>query len=204
MRIAKAGSMPMKKLFILAWIMLRQILILSLKATSSWLQFGWHFDMTLLCLTSLTHGINPSGKEVTLDVTSLHQTMTVACDIGAYEIQLLAARVAIDIKPGNKRNVINPRAKGGVWVAILSDSEFDPLQIKIPTVRFGPDEAKPIRHKVKDVNKDGLGDLLLRFKIRKTGIECVGTEATLTGETFGGTRITDTDSIKTVGCKKEH
>ena len=115
--------------------------------------------------------------------------------------------INIDIKPGNKRNVINPRAKGGIWVAILSDTEpgspFDPSsQIDIPTVEFGPDGAKAIRHKVKDVNKDGLGDLLLRFKIPETGIACGDTDATLTGETFDSQSFTGTDSIKTVGCNK--
>jgi uncharacterized protein with PIN domain len=114
--------------------------------------------------------------------------------------------ISIDIKPGNKRNAINPRAKGGIWVAILSntgpESPFDPSsQVDIPTVEFGPDGAKANRHKVKDINKDGLGDLLLRFKIPETGIACGDTEATLTGETFEDQRFTGTDSIKTVGCK---
>jgi len=115
--------------------------------------------------------------------------------------------VNIDIKPGNKRNVIHPRPKGGIWVAILSDinpeSPFDPTpQVDIPTVQFGPDGAGVIRHKVKDVNKDGLGDLLLRFKIPKTGIACGDTEATLSGDTFAGGSFMGTDAIKTKGCKK--
>jgi len=114
--------------------------------------------------------------------------------------------VDIDIKPGNKRNVINPRAKGGIWVAVLSDTDtespFDPLsQVDIPTVEFGPDHAKANRYKVKDINRDGLGDLLLRFKIPETGISCGDTEATLIGETFDGQSFTGTDTIKTVGCK---
>ena len=114
--------------------------------------------------------------------------------------------VAIDIKPGNKKNVINPRAKGNIWVAVLSDtgseSPFDSSsQVDIPTVEFGPDGAKANRHKVKDINKDGLGDLLLRFKIPKTGIACGDTEAALTGETFEGQSFTGTDDIKAVGCK---
>jgi hypothetical protein len=114
--------------------------------------------------------------------------------------------VTIDIKPGNKQNVINPRAKGGIWVAVLSDtgsgSPFDPSSlVDIPTVDFGPDGAKATRYKVKDINKDGLGDLLLRFKIPDTGIACGDTEATLTGETFDSQSFTGTDSIKTVGCK---
>jgi len=114
--------------------------------------------------------------------------------------------VGIDIKPGNKRNVINPRKTGSIWVAILSDTDpdspFDPSsQVDIPTVQFGPNGAEAIRYKVKDVNRDGLSDLLLRFRVPETGIACGDTEATLIGETFGGQSFTGTDSIKTVGCK---
>jgi len=117
--------------------------------------------------------------------------------------------IEIDMKPfgrPNKPNKVNPRSKGKTWVAILSDASFDTpfdpsSQVDIPTVEFGPDGAKANRYKVKDINKDGLGDLLLRFKIRKTGIACGDTEATLTGETFDGISFTGIDSIKTVGCK---
>ena len=116
------------------------------------------------------------------------------------------AQINIDIKPGNEQNVINPHEKGGIWVAILSDTDsdspFDPSsQVDIPTVEFGPDGAKAVRHKVKDINEDGLGDLLLRFKIPDTGIACGDTEATLTGKTFDGVIFSGTDFIKTVGCK---
>jgi len=112
----------------------------------------------------------------------------------------------IDIKPSNKQNVINPREHGGVWVAILSDTDpespFDPSsQVDISTVEFGPEGANAIRYKVKDVNKDGLGDLLLRFNIPDTGIACGDTEATLVGTTFEDQAFTGTDSITTVGCK---
>ena len=121
---------------------------------------------------------------------------------------VVVTSVTIDIKPGSKRNIINPRSRGGVWVAVLSDtnstSPFDPSsQTDIPTVEFGPDGAKAIRHKVKDVNNDGLGDLLLRFKIPATGIACGDTEATLIGETFDGLSFDGTDLIKTVGCKSK-
>jgi outer membrane protein assembly factor BamB len=123
-----------------------------------------------------------------------------------FEFTPVANTVAIDIKPGDRKNKVNPKSRGGIWVALLSDtnpeSPFDPpSQVDIPTVDFGPDGAKVIGHKVKDTNKDGLGDLLLRFKISETGIACGDTEAILTGETFGGQSITGTDFIKTVGCK---
>jgi hypothetical protein len=123
-----------------------------------------------------------------------------------FEFTPVANTVAIDIKPGDRKNKVNPKSRGGIRVALLSDtnpeSPFDPSsQVDISTVEFGPDGAKVIGHKVKDTNKDGLGDLLLRFKISDTGIACGDTEATLTGETFEGVSFTGTDSIKTVGCK---
>lgn len=122
----------------------------------------------------------------------------------------ISEQVGIDIQPFNTRNVIFPRARGRIWVAILADTDpaspFDrSSQVDIPTVEFGPGGAKANHYKLKDINKDGLGDLLLRFKIPETGIACGDTEARLTGETFDGLSFTGTDSIRTVGCKpKKH
>lgn len=123
-------------------------------------------------------------------------------DIGAYESQVFAAPALIDIKPGNALNTINPRATGAVWLAVLADSNLDPLQIDVSTARFGPDEAEVLRHRVKDVNKDGIADLLLSFKISESGIACGDMEATLTGHTIDGMLIAGTDSISTVGCNR--
>jgi hypothetical protein len=111
--------------------------------------------------------------------------------------------VNIDIKPGDRRNVLNPRAKHGIWVAVLSDSllPFDPLQIDIPRVQFGPDGARAIRYRVKDVNKDCIEDLILRFRIRDSGIDCGDTKAKLKGRTFDGQRFRGRDAVKTVGCE---
>ena len=122
--------------------------------------------------------------------------------------------VDVDIKPygpPTKPNKINLRSRHSVWVAVLSDTSldtpFDPTsQVDLETVRFGPEEAIPKRYKVRDTNRDGIGDLLMKFRIMEAGIACGDTEATLTGNTFNGQRIAGTDSIKTVGCKykKKH
>ncbi len=114
--------------------------------------------------------------------------------------------VEINVKPRNKRNVINPRKRGGVWVAILSDADsdypFDPTEvIDVDSVEFGPDGAKAKRYKIDDVNDDGFGDLLLRFKVAHTGISCGDTDVMLIGETFDGREFSGTDNIKTVGCR---
>ena len=98
---------------------------------------------------------------------------------------------------------MNPRANGGIWVAILSAGDFDPVQIDVSTVRFGPGDAAAIRYEVWDLNGDGASDVALRFKIPESGIRCGDTEATLTGKTIEGQSFAGTDVIRTVGCKKK-
>jgi probable HAF family extracellular repeat protein len=109
--------------------------------------------------------------------------------------------VGIDIIPGNERNNINPRSAGDIWVAVLSNTQFDPLQVVVSSVLFGPTETLSDRHRVKDVNGDGLSDLLLRFNIGDAGLTCGDTQATIIGVTIEGQSIMGTDIINTVGCK---
>jgi YVTN family beta-propeller protein len=113
-----------------------------------------------------------------------------------------ATIVAIDIRPGAAQNRINPRAEGGIWVAVLSDDEFDPLQLDVGTIRFGPAEARATVYAVRDVDGDGVADLLLRFRIQETGIRCGDPRATLSGQTYLQQQIAGTDSIETVGCSR--
>lgn len=96
---------------------------------------------------------------------------------------------------------INPRSQGRMRVDVLSDGIFDPIQIDVSTVRFGPTNAEMIRYKYKDINKDGLTDLRLWFRTRDTGIDCRDKEATLSAQTFGGVPVVGTEAIRTVRCK---
>jgi len=110
----------------------------------------------------------------------------------------------IDVKPGNNSNSINPRLEGVIWVAIFSDggSLGDALQIDLSTVRFGTLGGAPDLHRVADLNRDGLSDLLLRFRMPESGLTCGDTEAMLTGRTYTSQRFVGIDSITTVGCPR--
>jgi hypothetical protein len=110
--------------------------------------------------------------------------------------------ISIDIKPYNKKNRILPRSRGVISVAALGSQEFDALQIDPETARFGPGEAAAIAWltRARDVNRDGFIDMILRFKTRKSGIECGDSEATLTGQTYAGDQFSGTDDIVTKGC----
>ena len=112
-------------------------------------------------------------------------------------------QVDIDIKPGSDPNGINPKSKGLIPVAILTDADFDATDVDPSTVTFGPNDAT-MAHKnahIEDVDTDGDLDLLLHFRTQDTGIACGDTEAELNGQTYDGVYITGTDSVKTSGCK---
>lgn len=114
-----------------------------------------------------------------------------------------AAFVEIDIKPFSKSNNINPKSRGVLRVAVLGSGEFDATQVDSSTVRFGPRNASAVRDsRVVDVNHDGYQDMLLYFDRKATGIRCADDSASLSGKTFGGRSFAGSDSIRTVGCKK--
>ena len=123
------------------------------------------------------------------------------CDIGAVEFGGL---VAIDIWPKKDAKKINLNSNNGIDVAIFSLNGFDATTVDATTVLFGRTgvEASPAAVVLKDVNKDGLIDMLLSFNVGTMGIQCGDTQVALTGETNNGQPIGGFDSIKIVGCKK--
>lgn len=111
--------------------------------------------------------------------------------------------VAIDFKPGNDSNTINPRNQGKIVVAILSNDGFDAAMTNPDTVTFGATgkEAAPVWRAMTDVDGDGHLDLALRFNTEDTGIQCGDTAAFLSGETYDGEAIEGFDFLRTVGCR---
>jgi len=139
----------------------------------------WTFNEGTNQIQRVDDGIGPSG---------------LPCFRGVVEVD-------IDIKPGSDPNGVNPRSKGVIPVAVLGSVDFDATQVDSSTVEFGPDEASAVHDgHVEDVNDDGFADMVFHFVVGDTGIECGATDATLTGETFGGDSITGTDMVKTAGC----
>jgi hypothetical protein len=83
-------------------------------------------------------------------------------------------QVNIDIKPGNKQLThINPKSKGVIPVAILSNGEFNPFDVDAANLRFGREgnEASYVRcHKDgHDLNDDGKPDRVCHFDNENTG-----------------------------------
>ena len=111
-----------------------------------------------------------------------------------------AKLVSLDL--GSDPNAINPKSKDVIRMAVLGSVNFDATQVDFSTSEFGPDMASPVHDgHVEDVNNDGFFDMVFHFNTQDTGIACGDTEATLSGETFGGDAFTGTDSVKTAGCQ---
>ncbi|MEC4669329.1 MAG: PPC domain-containing protein [Nitrospirota bacterium] len=114
----------------------------------------------------------------------------------------LALDVYIDIKPGNIPNVINPKSRGKVHVAILSTPEFDATtQVDTSSLTFGArgdEQSMAFCHGPQDVNYDGLKDLVCKFKTEYAQFSSGDTEGWLKGRTVDGYEIEGRDFIKCV------
>lgn len=112
-------------------------------------------------------------------------------------------KIGIDIKPGEFPNTINLGSNGKVPVAILSSDTFDATQVDPLTVTLAGAQVA-IRGRgtpmadVKDVNGDGLLDLLVHVETEALELSPDDTEAVLLGQTYGGLYITGTDSVRVV------
>lgn len=111
--------------------------------------------------------------------------------------------VTIDIKPNEYPNTINLGSNGVVPVAILSSASFDATQVDPLTVTLAG-ASVALRGKglpmavVRDVNEDGLLDLLVHVETEALELSPEDTEALLLGQTYGGERIAGTDSVRIV------
>ena len=109
--------------------------------------------------------------------------------------------VNIDIKPGNRANVINARSSGTIPVAILSSTEFDaPSMVDRNSLTFGRSGDEPslafCNKTDVDLNRDGLPDLLCHFRISLTGFQAGDTIAILHGATLNNMQLAGQDKIR--------
>jgi hypothetical protein len=148
--------------------------------------------------------VDASGEAIATDQRSVERPQGAACDIGAYEFELI--QVVIDIMPSDPGNNLNLRAGqgAGISVAILSVGGFGAPNLIDPlTLEFGPGQANISGSpRVRDVDGDGNEDLVVKFLTHETGIACGDTEARLSGRTFDFERILGSDAINTFNCPR--
>ncbi len=129
-------------------------------------------------------------------------------DPSVYRAFLLSpvTRTTIRIKPSHVFNKINFKRGKKIPVAILSSESFDaPGLVDKSSLTFGAvgDEASLIGcdRKQKDVNGDGLKDLVCKFSVRLAGFQCGDTEGILKAKMIDGTPIEGKDSVIIIPCK---
>ena len=114
--------------------------------------------------------------------------------------------VTIAVKPGDDEGPRPIRVnRGKIPVAILSTPSFNAAeQVNWPSLTFGrTGDEESLRFKRdgrpqcgdRDVNDDGLADLVCKFVTRRTGLEVGDSEAILKGLTVDGVPIIGSDEI---------
>ena len=112
----------------------------------------------------------------------------------------------IDIRPGKAVNNINPASRGRLELAILSTRTFDATkEVNQATITFGRTGSEQSFSNciktAKDVNNDGLPDLLCRVWTKSSGILATDRHATLRFVGTNGTAYEGRDRITIVGTE---
>lgn len=145
------------------------------------------------------HGTDPDHPDTDGDGASDGEEIAAGTD----PLVPSALVVAIDISPHSADNRIRFGPGAVVRVAVLGSVGFDVTTIDPGTLRFG--EAAPIagrggwkrRAGARDVDGDGILDLVSHHRVRETGIAPGDVEACVTGETLDGKPIRGCDVVTT-------
>jgi hypothetical protein len=131
-------------------------------------------------------------------------------DGGAYEqggyslsvsgMSMASMEIDIDVKPRRHKVArINLKKKRSVKVAILGGPDFDVAKIDRDSLTFGATgkeyTLRKCKRRLKDVNRDGMPDLVCKFRLKGTNFEADSTKAYLSGETEDGWAFHGSDDI---------
>ncbi len=116
----------------------------------------------------------------------------------------------LDIKPGPSNNTVPLNGNGTLQMAILANEELNVMDVDIGSLLFGDPilvdgGATPLgatSDRLRDLNHDGLDDLLVGFSISDLvdggALDVSSVEGRLTGELFDGTPIFGSDIVRMV------
>lgn len=116
--------------------------------------------------------------------------------------------ISIEIKPGSGQlTPINAKAKGTIPVALLSNAEFDALQVNRHSITFGKagGEAPSVRCDKggRDVNGDGRLDLVCHFDNEATGFQPGDLAGIVKGRTVTDAPFEGVGSLKAIPFKRQ-
>jgi hypothetical protein len=105
-------------------------------------------------------------------------------------ISMASMEINIDVKPRRHKVArINLKKKRSVKVAILGGPDFNVAKIDRDSLTFGATgkeyTLRKCKRRLKDVNRDGVPDLVCKFRLKGTGFEADSTKAYLSGTVDG-------------------
>jgi len=106
--------------------------------------------------------------------------------------------VAIDVKPGNAENPVNPGSNGVMPVALLGAEGFDVMDVDVASLALGVNGAPAEEFAYEDANGDGWMDLVAHYGVPATGTAYGDTSMCLTGAMLDGVELSGCDAIRTV------
>ncbi|MGE4649853.1 MAG: hypothetical protein AAEJ53_03110 [Myxococcota bacterium] len=107
--------------------------------------------------------------------------------------------VRVEVEPRKRQPRVDPLRNKKVRVAIMGSEDLDVRDIVVHSLRLGPDGAEPSgrrRARIKDLDRDGYRDLLVRFRAGETGLSVGDTTLCLTGDSATGSAIRGCDAVK--------
>ncbi len=135
-----------------------------------------------------------------------HGKPRTGCDIGSVDATTETPLPDIQLKLLGNKTGIQPNSNGYISLAILSSPDsipFNPVQdVNRNSIRLGAAGAVPLKFATQDVNKDGIADLVMTFRIRQIGITCGDMTLELWGSLIGHGDFIASTSITTRGCKR--
>jgi hypothetical protein len=123
-------------------------------------------------------------------------------EVGSFSFVATAATpVAIDVRPWNARNRVDPDRPGLLPVALLGSEALDVRDVSERSLRLGRGEAEPLgRRRPRvwrgDANGDGRVDLLAFFRGRDAEVAYGDPRLCLTAETRDGALLEGCDAIR--------
>lgn len=111
--------------------------------------------------------------------------------------------VMIDIKPNEEPNALNLGSNGNIPIEILRSTSFDattvvPISVTLAGSRVRIKGNGDAQASIKDVNGDGLDDLIVHADTEALELTEVVVSAALQAETVDGTTVRGSDSVMVV------
>jgi len=145
-----------------------------------------------------------------LSITALGLFMAIIAGFTGYRFSAAASQaqdsplqVEVDVKPGTFPNRLNLGSRGTLPVAILSSRAFDAARVNPATVSLAGSpvvkQKDNLRASLRDVNRDGLNDLIVHVFVPFLKLKAGDTRAVLKASTFDGTPVEGSDSVQARG-----